>query len=155
MVMNYQVNLTLNLRTMTIMPNRHQIVVLDGVASTPVNITSGVPQGSIFSHLLFNIVMNSISKLPLFHNANLILYADDVLLYKPVDTAADINPAAAVDSSGCPPRTHRQPIENSTFTPYQIQEYPAHPPPQGLSKHNRRYDMELRRTKQISRLGYN
>ena len=35
--------------------------------------------------------MNSISKLPLSHNANLILYADDVLPFKPVDTAEDID----------------------------------------------------------------
>ena len=71
--------------------NLRQRVVLDSVASNPVSVTSGVPQGSILGPLLFNIVMNSISKLPLSQNANLILYADDVLLYKPVDTAEDIN----------------------------------------------------------------
>ena len=68
---------------------RRQRVVLDGTTSDPVNVSSGVPQGSILGPLLFNIVMNSISNLPLSTNARLILYADDVLLFKPIDSAAD------------------------------------------------------------------
>ena len=73
------------------MSGRPQRVVLDGTVSKLVNVTSGVPQGSILEPLLFNIVMNSISKLPLSRNANPILYAENVLLYKPVDTPDDID----------------------------------------------------------------
>ena len=69
---------------------RQQRVVLDGTVSHPAPVTSGVPQGSILGPLLFNIHMNSISSLPLSQNARLILYADDILLFKPVNSAADV-----------------------------------------------------------------
>ena len=59
--------------------------------SSVVNVTSGVPQGSILGPLLFNIAMNSMFKLPLSPNAGLTLYADDVLLSKPVDSTQDVN----------------------------------------------------------------
>ena len=49
------------------------------------------PPGSMLGPLLFNIIMNSISTLPLSRNSNLIVYANDILLYKPVDSAEDIN----------------------------------------------------------------
>ena len=65
--------------------NRQQRVVLDGAMSDPVTVTSGVPQGSILGLLLFNIFMNSIANIHLSTNAKLILYADDILLYKPID----------------------------------------------------------------------
>ena len=65
--------------------NRQQRVVLDGAMLDPVTVTSGVPQGSILGPLLFNIFMNSIANIHLSTNAKLILYADDILLYKPID----------------------------------------------------------------------
>ena len=71
--------------------NRHQRVVLDGISSVPVAVTSGVPQGSILGPLLFNIVMDSITRLQLSKNAGLILYADDILLFKPIDSPDDIS----------------------------------------------------------------
>jgi len=69
---------------------RKQRVVLDGIASDFAPVTSGVPQGSILGPLLFNIFMNSISKLPLSPTAKLILYADDILLFRPVDDKTDV-----------------------------------------------------------------
>ena len=63
--------------------------MIDGHLSSAVPVTSGVPQGSILGPLLFNIYMNSISKLQLSPNARLVLYADDILLFKPIDNAKD------------------------------------------------------------------
>ena len=63
--------------------NRHQLVVLDGESSSLVSVSSGVPQGSILGRLLFINFMNSISDLPLSSGAELVLYADDILLTKP------------------------------------------------------------------------
>lgn len=68
---------------------RHQRVVLDGFSSTYKPVTSGVPQGSILGPLLYIIFMNSISHIPLSSGSKLILYADDILLYKPIDSAED------------------------------------------------------------------
>ena len=70
--------------------NRHQPVVLDGESSSIVSVSSGVPQGSILGPLLFIIFMNSITDLPLSLGAKLVLYADDILLYKAIDSPNDV-----------------------------------------------------------------
>ena len=67
-----------------------QRVVLHCTTSDHAPVTSGVPQGSILGPLLFNIAMNSITNLPLSQGAKLILYVDDILLYKPVNSDTDI-----------------------------------------------------------------
>ena len=63
----------------------------DGFSSTYKPVTSGVPQGSILGPLLYIIFMNSISHIPLSSGAKVILYADDILLYKPINSAEDTN----------------------------------------------------------------
>ena len=65
-------------------------MVLDGVSSDLCPVTSGVPQGSILGPLLFITFMNSINLLPLTTNSRLILYADDIVLYKPINNQHDI-----------------------------------------------------------------
>ena len=65
---------------------RQQRVVLDGSASNYTQVTSGVPQGSILGPLLYVIFTNSICKVPLSPTSKLLLYADDILLYKPVNS---------------------------------------------------------------------
>ena len=70
--------------------NRKQRVVLDGVASSLTHASSGVPQGSILGPLLFIVFMNSITHLELSHGSNITLYADDILLYKPINSADDL-----------------------------------------------------------------
>ena len=69
---------------------RSQRVVLDGEISGRVNVIPPVfPR--VLSLGMFNIFMNSISLVPLSSNCYLILYADDILLFKPVDEESDLN----------------------------------------------------------------
>ena len=68
--------------------NRQQCVVLEGHSSSPANISSGVPQGSILGPLLFILYMDSINDVPLSQDSKL-LYADDILLYSPTRHPSD------------------------------------------------------------------
>ena len=69
---------------------RSQRVVLEGCMSDPTRVTSGVPQGSILGPLMFNIFINSITDVHLSQDTELILYADDILLFKPIDNQTDV-----------------------------------------------------------------
>ena len=70
--------------------NRSQRVVLDGHSSTFHAITSGVPQGSILGPLLFSIYLNPLTNISLSRDSTLILYADDIVLYRPIATHSDV-----------------------------------------------------------------
>ena len=61
---------------------------MGGSASSWTPVLSGVPQGSILSPLLFINYVNGISELTL--NSKLMLYADDMLLYRVVDNPEDL-----------------------------------------------------------------
>ena len=52
-------------------------------------IKSGVPQGSVLGPLLFLIYISSICDLPLSSRCRLVLYADDLVLFKVTQTSAD------------------------------------------------------------------
>ena len=58
--------------------NRHQIVNVNQTASVPMKISCGVPQGSILGPLLFLCYVND---MPISVSCNLILYADDSVLF--------------------------------------------------------------------------
>ena len=68
---------------------RQQKVVLNGVSSETSPVTSGVPQGSILGPILFLIYINDIVKANISKGSTLVLYADDILLYRPICTSED------------------------------------------------------------------
>ena len=67
---------------------RIQRVCIDGAASSPCDVTSGVPQGSVLGPLLFIIYINDIGA-HLSPGTHMRLFADDALLYRHTDTFDD------------------------------------------------------------------
>ena len=61
---------------------RFQKVVLDGQASDPVPVLSGVPQGSVLGAFLFLIFIIFINDLPENIRSSVRLFADDCVLYR-------------------------------------------------------------------------
>jgi len=70
--------------------NRLQRVVVNGVASNSLPVLSGVSQGSVLGPLIFLVYINDVLQIDLSLGARLVLYADDMLLYKPVRGAEDL-----------------------------------------------------------------
>ena len=68
--------------------NRTQRVVVNGSSSSSLLVSSGVSQGYILGPLLFLIYVNSLTNL---HFSHLILYADDILIFKPISSPADMS----------------------------------------------------------------
>ena len=66
------------------------------VGGSAAPVLSGVPQGSILGPLLFIIDVNGIFELTL--NSKLMLYADDMLLYRVVDIPKDLHGCSATRS---------------------------------------------------------
>ena len=71
--------------------NRTQRVVVDGHSSEVHPVTSGVPQGSILGPLLFSIYLDPLTKISLSRDTTLILYANDIVLYRPISSSHDID----------------------------------------------------------------
>jgi hypothetical protein len=66
---------------------RYQRVVLEGIGSDLVPVTSGVPQGSVLGPALFLLYINDI--VDNINASQIRLFADDTLIYKPVNSIAD------------------------------------------------------------------
>ena len=65
---------------------RAQQVVLEGVSSSSVTVTSGVPQGTVLGPLLFILYLND---LPEGISSQVRLLADDCILYREINTLND------------------------------------------------------------------
>ena len=65
---------------------RQQYMMVNGEHSERCHVLSRVPQGSVLGPLLFLIYINSLTFIPLSDSTRLILYADDLLIYKPILT---------------------------------------------------------------------
>lgn len=67
--------------------NRRQAVVIGGYRSDFVDVTSGVPQGSLLSPLLYNIYLFDIPDC--FHHSKHLLYADDKKIFRKIENIGD------------------------------------------------------------------
>ena len=64
---------------------REQCVVLDGVSSGPIGVLPGVPPGSIL--VLFLVYIDQLRSLDLSASTTIQLYANDILLFRPLKMA--------------------------------------------------------------------
>ena len=65
---------------------RNQRVVIDGETSSPAEVTSGVPQGTVLGPTLFLIYINDIAE---NINSNIRRFADDCVVYQQIDSPQD------------------------------------------------------------------
>ena len=73
-----------------LMNHNHHVVVNGSVLSESTTVISGVLQGSVLGPLLFLIYIDSITSVPLSEGSKISLYADDMMLYKPISSSADL-----------------------------------------------------------------
>ena len=67
--------------------NRQQIVRVSGWTSKPINVTSGVPQGSHIGPLLFLLFMNDVPNV--LNYSNCLMFADDLKMFYSVKSRLD------------------------------------------------------------------
>ena len=67
---------------------RKQCVVVDGTVSSPVDVDSGVPQGTVLGPILFLLHIND---LPSIVDSKVRLFADDCLIYRKIKNKEDQN----------------------------------------------------------------
>ena len=85
-------NVGLNITALidSLLSDRSQRVVLNGVSSDSAKMISGVPQGSVLGPLLYIIYINDLSYV-FSKNVTPKLFADDAKLYTVVETQGDVD----------------------------------------------------------------
>jgi len=73
---------------MAYLTSRTQYVCVNGASSHLLPVSSGVPQGSVIGPLLFIFYINDITSISL-SDGTLSLFADDMLLYRPIRSPVD------------------------------------------------------------------
>ena len=71
--------------------SRLQHVVLSGAFSPWLPVKSGVPQGSVLGPLLFLSCIYDLAFITFSHGTRMLLFADDIVLYKLVSNDQDTN----------------------------------------------------------------
>ena len=63
---------------------------MNGEVSQDMAVLSGVPQGSVLGPLLFLIYIDSLANIPVTDGTRMVLYADDLLLFRPITMASRV-----------------------------------------------------------------
>lgn len=69
--------------------DRQQFVMVSGENSKSCMVASGVPQGSVLGPILFLIYINDVTNINLSRGSELRLFADDILLFRPISSNSD------------------------------------------------------------------
>ena len=71
---------------------------MNGESLDPTHALSRVPQGSVLGPLLFLVYIDGVMDVPLSEVSQLVPYADDILLYRPIICQSDYSAINTINS---------------------------------------------------------